>query len=190
MTHLDSSSILGEFGGEIKHDLNKILLSQDNDFDIDLSSYSPYLTIQQLHTYVSQISGKFTILTLSCQSINSKFDDIFLFLTDLVERSNFKFSIINIQETWLKNGPDGSSPDVSMFKLPGHQTFALGASCSTKGGLICYVEDTIKATIKSEHRTSKIWEGLFLEINNFGKQSLMVGNIYRPPRQNNNNSQT
>ena len=74
MSHLNDSYILEEFGGSARNDLNSVLSSNNIDDDIDLSSYSPYLTIKQLPNYVSQITKEFSIFTLNCQSINAKFD--------------------------------------------------------------------------------------------------------------------
>ena len=186
MSHLDESLLLRQYGGKLKNDLNKVLSSDNIDDDIDLSSLSPYITIEQLPSYVSQVSDRFSVLTLNCQCINSKFDDLYIVLNELSKSVSFKFSVINIQETWLQNEINGSQPDVTMYKLPGYQTFALGASCSSKGGLICYVLDTINASIRLEIDNSNIWEGLFLDLE-FDSNTLIIGNIYRPPRNNNNN---
>ena len=186
MSHLNESSILKEFGGKIRNDLNNLLSSENIDHDIDLTSYSPYTTVEQLPAYVSQIGDKYTVLTLNCQCINAKFDDLYLLLNDLSKNDNFQFSIINIQETWIKCGSNGGPPDVSMFKLPGYQTFALGASCSSKGGLICYILDSINVSPKLSVENSNIWEGLFLDLD-IDSTTLTIGNIYRPPRSNNNN---
>ena len=72
---------------------------------------------------------------------------------------------------------NGGPPDVSMFKLPGYQTFALGASCSSKGGLICYILDSINVSPKLSVKDSNIWEGLFLDLD-LDSTTLAVGNIY------------
>ena len=186
MSHLDESPILREYGGKIKNDLNALLSSDNIDDDIDLSSFSPYVTIEQLPSYVSQVKEKFSILTLNCQCINSKFDDLYIILNELSKKDAFKFSVINIQETWVRNEANGDAPDVSMYKLPGYKTFALGASCSSKGGLFCYVADSINACTRLTIDSSDIWEGIFIDLD-FDTTSLILGNVYRPPRSNNNN---
>ena len=187
MTHLNESIILKEFGGKIGNDLNNLLSTQNHDQDIDLTSFSPYVTVEQLPSYVSQIADNFSILTLNCQCLNSKFDDLYILINELSQNNGFNFSVINIQETWLKNEADGSLPDVSMYNLPGYQTFCLGASCSSKGGLLCYVLESLNATKKFTIDNSDIWEGLFLDID-LGSEYVTLGNIYRPPRANNNNT--
>ena len=187
MSHLNESLILKEYGGKIGNDLNSLLSTHDYEEDIDLSSFSPYITVEQLPPFVSQIADNLTILTLNCQCINSKFDDLCIVLDELYKSNGFKFSVINIQETWIKKEIDGSPPDVSMYKLPGYQTFSVGASCSSKGGLLCYVLDSIDTSMKLTVDNCNTWEGIFLNLD-LGSESLILGNIYRPPRLNNNNT--
>ena len=188
MNHLNTSQVLKEYGGSVANDLNSVLESNNIDDDIDLSSHSPYLTFKQLPNYVSQINKDFSILTLNCQSINAKFDQIFILIDELQKKDNFRFTCILMQECFLPpTPPDGSPPDVSMYNLPGYNTFALGASCSSNGGLICYVLDSIKVTPKLEIKNSKHWEAIFLELNGIDSNPIVIGNIYRPPRYNNNN---
>ena len=74
------------------------------------------------------MAGKFSVFTLNCQSINAKFDNLYIVLNDLCTKDTSKFSVINIQESWLKWGKEEKLRDVSMYQLPGYQTFALGAS--------------------------------------------------------------
>ena len=59
------------------------------------------------------------------------------------------------------------------------------AICSTHGGLITYVKTSLKSTLHStiyEHSTA--WEAMFIEIENLNR-SVIIGNIYRPPRESN-----
>ena len=188
MTHLNESHILKEFGGSVRNDLNIALASSNQDDDIDLSSHSPYTTLGQLPNYVSQIVGDFSIITLNCQSINAKFDQIYILLNELMSKSRFRFSCVLLQECYLPSVLlDGSPPDVSMYKIPGYDTYVLGSCCSSNGGLICYVADNIKATPKITIEKSKYYEALFIELHGIDSNPIIVGNIYRPPRSNNNN---
>ena len=188
MAHLDVSQVLREFGGSVRNDLNEALSSNNNDDDIDLSSNSPYLTLKQLPDYVSQFSQWFSIFTLNCQSINCKFDQLYLVLNELFTTKKFRFSCVLLQECFLPPASkDGSPPDVSLYKLPGYKTYALGSCCSSNGGLICYISDTIDVTPKIEIKNSRHWEAIFLELNGIDSNPIVIGNIYRPPRSNNNN---
>ena len=59
------------------------------------------------------------------------------------------------------------------------------AICYTYGGLITYIKSSLNSTLHStvyEHSTA--WEAMFIEIENLHK-SLIIGNIYRPPRESN-----
>ena len=180
--HLNTSDLLKEFGGSAYNNLNNLINHADGTGEIDISSISQYVTIQQLPDYISAESGKISLLTLNCQSINAKFDQIYALLHALNSDHSLKFSIILIQETWVS----GIDPDVSCYQLPGYQSFALGASCSSKGGLLCYVLDSITASIKLKIDNSKIFECLFLELEGLATTPILIGNIYRPPRFNNN----
>ena len=96
---------------------------------------------------------------------------------------NTKISAICLQETWIQSG----ALDVSLFDLPGYQTFALSAQCGAHGGLITYISDEYTVSVRDLYRPSKLWEGLFLQITGPNIKPLTLGNIYRPPRRNNNN---
>ena len=97
---------------------------------------------------------------------------------------NIILSVICLQETWIT----GPSPDVSLYELPGYKSVALGATCSSHGGLIMYIHEQYAFVVKNLYDPSSIWEGQFIEISggNLNK-SLTLCNIYRPPRKNNNN---
>ena len=182
MHHLDTSSLLKEFGGSAANNLNNLINHPDTSDEMDFSSISQYVTIQQLPDYISAAANKISVLTLNCQSINAKFDELYAVLYHLNDKYSLKFSVILIQETWVS----GTEPDVSCYKLPGYQSFALGASCSSKGGLLCYVLESIKAKVKLKIDSSKIYEAMFLELEGIDTSPVVIGNIYRPPRSNNN----
>ena len=182
---LNKSEIFQNYGGNLKNDLNKLLDMSDNtDGENCKSSVSNYVSISKLPEYLSKCHDGFNLLSLNCQSLSSKFDSISLILEDLRNKCGFQFSVICLQETWLK----GPTPDVSNFSLPGYQTFALGSTCSLHGGLICYVLEGFSVTLKQNlYKTSRLWEGLFLEISSENLKPVLLGNIYRPPKNNNNN---
>ena len=120
---LDEERIFEHFGGKIQNDLNQILQSDNiENGEIDTSSLSKYVNLTQLPAYISRNECSFSILSLNCQSINSKFDDIKIILEEISNKSTTQLSAILLQESWLA----GLTPDVSHFKLPGYNTFALG----------------------------------------------------------------
>ena len=70
--------------------------------------------------------------------------------------------------------------------LHGYTTITQGKSCSSKGGLVIYIDNKYKAEPIMNLNIYEHWEGLIIKVNggNLSK-SLTIGNIYRPPRTNN-----
>ena len=58
------------------------------------------------------------------------------------------------------------------------------ATCSTHSGLITYIKTSLQSTklIDFTHYTSQTCEEMLIEIENFNK-TVIIGNIYRPPRE-------
>ena len=75
-----------------------------------------------------------------------------------------------------------------MFNIPGYQLISQGHSCSTHSGLIIFLADSYSYLIKSIHRGSQLWDALFIEVTGESlRDKIVIGNLYRPPRFNNNN---
>ena len=184
MHHLDTSILLRNFGGNEANDLNNLINQPDSNNELDFSTVSQYVTLQNLTKYIPHAIDQISVVTLNCQSLNAKFDQLRAVTHELEVNHSFKFSVILLQETWIS----GKDPDISLFNLPGYQSFALGASCSSKGGLLCYVCDTIKAKVKLKVDNSRSFECIFIELEGSESASVIIGNIYRPPRQNNNDA--
>ena len=71
-----------------------------------------------------------------------------------------------------------------LLQLESYNAFHVNA---TSSGVITYVQDTYDVTIKILVSTSNLWDGLFLEIKHENlKNKIIVGNIYKPPKDNNN----
>ena len=185
--YLNHSRILNKFGGTTQNDLNKIFPSVDTECDVDISSFSPYVSEKQLPEYVDTFKDNLSVLTLNCQSLNAKFDKLQVLMQDLIHENKLNFSIILFQETWLK--PSDDFDDVlSTYSLPGYKKpFGIPASCSKHGGLLCYVKETLEAFVCYKYVSSSLWEGIFLSISGKSIKPTLIGNIYRPPRNNNNN---
>ena len=102
-----------------------------------------------------------------------------------MNEKNCSFSALCIQETWLKQ-----SDDISLFHIPGYQLIHRGSRCSEHGGLIIYLLDEFTYHLKNVYESSTRWEGLFLDIQHENmKTKAVIGNIYRPPRNNNCNKE-
>ena len=100
------------------------------------------------------------------------------------KRNGCTFSAVCLQESWLSD-----DSDTSLFQLDGYNLISQGKLCSTRGGLIIYLKDTIKYKLIDIEANSNIWEGQFIEIEqeNVGNKKIILGNVYRPPRDTNEN---
>ena len=110
VNHLNSSHLLKEFGGSASHDLNNLINHVDVTEEIDISSISQYVTIQQLPDYISVASAKNPLLTLNCQSINVKLDELYAVFHAL----HTDLTITLIQETWVSG--------IDQNQLPGSRS--------------------------------------------------------------------
>ena len=177
-----TDDLLSQYGGRSVNDLIDVL-GQDtvDDNNIQLT-YSPYISTDSLAEHLEGQRGKFTVFSINAQSINAKINELTSLLGEL-ESHNFSFSALCIQETWLEH-----DADTSLLQIPGYTLISLGRTCSAHGGLIIYLQDKYTFHICDLYKGSDLWEGLFIEISgNNLKHPITLGNIYRPPRFNNNN---
>ena len=92
-----NEEILKNVGGKLNNNLNEILRSfTDTDFEIQTFS-----DIESMENKLKPHINSFSIVSLNIQSINAKFDKLTT-LIDYLKESDFMFSAICIQETWLK----------------------------------------------------------------------------------------
>ena len=106
-----------------------------------------------------------------------------LFLRAL-KQSNFEFSTICLQETWLDE-----NADLSLLQLENYTCISKSKQCSAHGGLFIYLHKQFDYTLKHIPNNSDIWEGLFIDISyNNNDKFITLANIYKPPKQNNNNT--
>ena len=148
------------------------------------SNDSRYVAIDNVDTIIPHdISDTFSVLSLNIQSINAKFDSLFIYLALLAEH-NVNFSAICQQETWLD-----PHQDVSIFHIPGYKLINRARSCSAHGGLIIYLKDDYTYKERQLCNDSNIWEGLFIDIEHEGLDNkITLANIYRPPKNHDNNT--
>ena len=73
--------------------------------------------------------------------------------------------------------------DLSFIQLTGYNCISQGKSCSSKGGLLIYIDKCFDYEIKMNLYMYEQWEGQIIKITGGGlSQSVTIGNIYRPPR--------
>ena len=135
-----------------------------------------------INFWCNEQNDKFSVFSINAQSLYAKFDQILAVITDL-ENNGFRFSALCVQETWLDE-----HSDTSLLQIPGYSLINCGRVCSAHGGLAIYLHEKYTFHICDLFKKSDIWEGLFIEVNGNGlEKSVTLGNIYRPPRFNNNN---
>ena len=170
---VDDSNILMHFGGLDRNSLIRILNPNDEDQSIfydepSIMKNSPYYHDEKLINELNTKTNNFNILSLNCESINSKFDQINITIEQF-KRNGCTFSAVCLQESWLSD-----DSDTSLFQLDGYNLISQGKRCSTRGGLILYIKDTIKYKLIDIEANSNIWEGQFIEIEqeNVGNKKL------------------
>ena len=178
------NQLLRNYGGNAKNNLLKLLGESEGEPARVTDSH--YIETCNLLPYVQKDKHKFSVFSLNIRSIGAdgKFESLKSMLADL-ESKGVLFSAICLQETWLQGDP----PDTSYFSLAGYNSVSLGTTCGRHGGLLIYIQDKYKFVTRDLYTPSKIWEGQFIDISGGGlEKTITLGNIYKPPRENNNNS--
>lgn len=170
----DSFSLIELIGG---HEFN----FNDECETPTLLSHSPYFENDNFIKLMQEKSHTFNILSLNCQSINAKFNELKMYL-DLYSRSNLSISAICLQETWLS----GDS-DLSLLEVENYNFISKAKHCSAHGGVAIYLHKSFNYAVLPLDN-SEFWDGLFVEVTANGSNSLankkkvVLGNVYRPPR--------
>lgn len=167
-------------GGVDSNSLINILETDDEENSISnqIIRHSPYYDIGELNLLAAKSKNAFSILSTNIQSINAKFDELKIFIENL-KTFDFQFSAICLQESWL-----GEGADISQIQLEGYQCIPQGKSCSTKGGLIIYLQDKFDYVPKSSLTSYNTWEGQIIQVKKgkYLNKPINIGNIYRPPK--------
>ena len=157
----------------------------DNDIP-NLFTNSLYYDNDSFIKLFKNLGNSFTIISLNCQSLYAKLDDLKAYLETLA-MSDCEVSAICLQETWIKD-----SENNNLLQLNGYNFIGISSTCSLHGGVGIYLSKSYDYKILNINDKNNIWDGLFIEItnanNNLGK-NLIIGNIYRPPRENIDNYQ-
>ena len=179
------NNILQNFGGLCMNDLSNIIknnlgfIKNGTAMETYLIKSSSYYTCDTLVATLAENTERFSLLSLNCQSLNSKFDNI-LILVECLGQNNCYFSAICLQETWLDD-----DADLSLYNIPGYVCIGQGKHCSAHGGLLIYLYHTLIYDLNIIPVNSETFEGMFVKILNANGRNIYLGNIYRPPRNNN-----
>ena len=128
----------------------------------------------------SSPSGKLNIMSLNCDSLSSKLNNIVALLACL-EQEGVQIDCLALQETRLNKGDSESQYMIPNFN---HISKAKAATHKgSKGGLSIYIHDSYNYKVISSPENNNMWENLFIEVSkNNWNNSLIIGNIYRFPR--------
>lgn len=166
-------------------DLNEIINTESQEPDI--LRVTEYYDIDELKQFLLESSSNITILSLNIQSLNSKYD-LFLHTLEELNEANLRFSIICLQEAQIK--PNTNIDHLTLEHLDYNMVFKPHSrQCSVKGGLVIYIQKNFDYDSIKKIDTFTTWEGLFLNIKLDEKITpITIGNIYRPPKDNNNHT--
>ena len=154
------------------------LLSDDDSsdtIDINIIKHSPYYSESDFHNLQFR-KGNLSILSLNCQSINAKFDELQLFMHRLNRIE--EVSVLCLQETWTSD-----RDDISLFQLSHYKLLHRGKQCCKHGDLFIYVHDRFNVEPLNLAFTCTKWEGYCIKISQtepFIKHHI-IANIYKPP---------
>ena len=134
----------------------------DNNGDEDFPNFlthSPYYDTDTAIEILSQKNETFKIISLNCQSLPAKYDQIKMYL-EIYKNADIKFNDICLQETWLMD-----NSDTGYLHLDRYTLISKGRKCSNHGGVAIYLDKTFSYTILDIEGNPDIWDGLFIKVN-------------------------
>ena len=152
-------------------------MNDDNDEHDQPIKQSLYYSDNDFIATLSNSNNPVAILSLNCQSISSKFDDI-LILVEKVYQRNQNIDILCIQESWL-----GEHSHYSQCNIDGYDMYYQSSVCSSHTSLIIYVRSDYQVKQLNLRNSSVLWESLFLEVTLADGKKIIIGDIYRAPKE-------
>ena len=181
-TPIDTEEILKQYGGFEANNLAHLFDPETEENELDIIENSPYYSTQGMIESLQKFDGNFTLLTLNSQSLYAKISDLDILIQQFNERG-IEIGAICIQETWLPPNSNNALLYLDNFNL-----ITQGYSTTTHGGLAIYVNSKYNTETFFSINESLLFEALFVKISAGDLQrDLVVGNIYKPPHNNNNN---
>jgi len=102
----------------------------------DVLTHSPYYNDEEATQVFSNKKNVFKLLSLNCQSLFSKFDQLQIYLNHY-NNNNCSFPVICIQETWLS-----ADHDVTQLQLDGYKFIYKPKLASLHGGVAFYIKES------------------------------------------------
>ena len=178
-------SFLNNFGGINVNSLTHTLhideqyLNEEYENEVPTICQSPY--ISDVPMFLSSQENCFSIFSSNIDSLHAKFDVINIFIECLRE-VNIELSALCFQECHINGN------DTSLLEISGYTCITQRKYCGNKGGLVIYLNEKFNYSILPLYKTSQVWEGQFIEISGDDlNKNIILGNVYRPPRNNQDN---
>ena len=158
------------------------LLDRVEKYDIDEAGinlkHSKYFNEPDFINTIEQYNNGIVILSLNTQSLNAKYDELSIFITNITRSTNI--TALCLQETWLSD-----ESTTSIYNIPGYSMFSKGKTCTNHGGLITYVNYLFTVNIIENNCNMTNWECLSVEIfNNDTPDDIIIQiihNVYNKP---------
>ena len=181
--------ILRHFGGFEQNSLLH-LLNEEHSHDLeqgmlDVLQLSPYTDEYSLTSVIKFKQHDFKIISLNCQSLSAKIDNLKILIHNL-DNQQVYIDAICLQESWLSD-----LSDLSLLHVEGYQLISMAKHCSAHSGLVIYLSNKYQHEVLNIHEQSNLWDGQFIKISGMlHNRNIILGNIYRPPNDINENYKT
>ena len=124
MANLNEGDILSEYGGVIESSFCTTFdpnLDPNDDMNPSTPLYprSEFLHPDDVVTYLENNKHNFTIFNLNVDSINTKYNQLRIFMESLLSK-NLSFSAITIQEAWSRSFRRVNSTFLAITRFPKH----------------------------------------------------------------------
>ena len=129
-----------------------------DDYTLNFDKHSPYYDHKFFLTFLQDNDKSFTVLSINVASLISKYDEIEIFINEVLQCCQ-PLSAICIQETWLNK-----HDDISLFNLNCYNCISKGKTCSQRAGLVKYLSDNFNYNIIKCPEISTLWECKVIEI--------------------------
>ena len=112
------NDILNSYGGEENNSLKSILNLTDDEDDnnyIQAMGHLYYYDNDQFEELLIHQKNSFNVISSNIESVNSKFDEIKLYI-DMLKEKQFHISAICLQKCWISN-----ENDITLLQINGYK---------------------------------------------------------------------
>ena len=138
----EDNDILEKYGGFAKNSLLHAFdfVNDNDDEEPVLFDNSMYMSDDALMNSLTERKDIFKVLSLNCQSLYAKFDQLYV-LIEKLRRNGNEFDAICLQETWIDD-----DMDTTLLHLPSYNLISKTKTTSLHGGLAIYIKNCYRYT--------------------------------------------